>query len=80
MDGKDAGGHAITSEISEFVANITYGDIPADVIRRGRIHMLDALGLALSGVKAPASEIARRHVEAQGCAGAASAASCGFEG
>ena len=72
MDGNDAGGHGITAEIAAFAANTAYDDIPADVIRRGRIHMLDALGLALSGVKAPASEIARRHVAAQGCAGAAS--------
>ena len=72
MDGKDAQAHSITAEIADFVTGTAYDDIPADVIARGKIHILDALGLALSGVKAPASEIARRHVAAQHCTGAAS--------
>ena len=58
----------VTAYMAAFVADTHYDDIPADVIARGKIHILDALGLALAGAGAPASEIVRGHIGALGAA------------
>lgn len=47
----------ITEQIDAFVANTTLDDIPAEAQERGRVHILDALGLAIAGTEAPAVEI-----------------------
>ncbi|MHA1109316.1 MAG: MmgE/PrpD family protein [Alphaproteobacteria bacterium] len=56
----------VTAEMASFIANTDYGDIPDAVIASGKVHMLDALGLALAGARAPVSAIVRDHLAAQG--------------
>lgn len=56
----------ITAQMAAFIVGTNYGDIPAEVIDRGKIHMLDALGLALAGARAPVSGIVRDHLSALG--------------
>lgn len=52
----------ITAQMAAFIADTRYGDIPIDVIARGKVHMLDALGLALAGAGAPASRMVQDHI------------------
>ncbi len=52
----------ITEQIGAFVANTTLADIPADALERGRVHMLDTLGLAIAGAEAPAVDILLAYV------------------
>ena len=56
----------VTAEMAAFIADTADGDIPDEVIARGKLHMLDALGLALAGARAPVSTIARDHLKALG--------------
>ncbi len=60
----------LTREICEFVAGLDLAAIPPDVMARGRIHMLDTLGLALAGSAAPVCGILRDYASRNG-AGAA---------
>ncbi len=53
----------VTAEICEFIAATRPADIPPAVIERGHVHILDALGLAVAGQRAPATAILRRHVD-----------------
>ena len=62
----------LTQEICDFAAGLTLADIPDDVIARGRIHMLDTLGLALAGGKAPVCGILRDYASRNSAQGAAS--------
>jgi 2-methylcitrate dehydratase PrpD len=61
----------VTAEICRFVAATRLEDIPEDVITRGRVHILDTLGLALAGSRSDAGRIVRGHIEALGAAGPA---------
>ena len=45
--------------------------MPEPVLERGRVHVLDCLGLAIAGARTEASRIARGHVEGLGLAGGA---------
>lgn len=63
----------ITAEIADFIADTRPADIPPSVIARGRIHVLDTLGLAVAGQRTPVAAIMRRHVAALGIAGGRSA-------
>jgi len=63
---------AVTAEAAGFVASVRFETIPPSVIARGRVHMLDALGLALAGSRAGSTAICRDHVAALGCTGPAS--------
>ena len=56
----------VTAQMAAFIADTDYGDIPDEVIARGKVHMLDALGLALAGARAPVSAIVRDHLLALG--------------
>ncbi|MPY71932.1 MAG: MmgE/PrpD family protein [Alphaproteobacteria bacterium] len=62
---------ALTREICAFALETRIENIPVEVLARGRIHILDTLGVALAGAKAEASGIVRDHIEALGAAGQA---------
>ena len=47
----------VTAEMAAFIADTAYGDIPDEVVARGHVQMLDALGLALAGAGATVSAI-----------------------
>ena len=50
---------SLTTEIAQFVHKTDFSALPQDVLARGRVHILDGLGLALTGSKAPATRILR---------------------
>lgn len=56
----------VTNEICAFVLQTTLGTIPDTALDRGRIHLLDTLGLALSGCNDPATRIIKQHAERMG--------------
>ena len=68
-DKPDHNGCGVTGEIADFTAATRYDGIPGSVVERGKAHMLDTLGLALSGAGAPASRIVRDHIAALGASG-----------
>ena len=41
----------LTNDIANFVVGTRLENIPYDVIERGRIHLLDALGLGIAGTE-----------------------------
>lgn len=57
---------SLTREISDFAGGLSPSDIPADVMERGKIHILDSLGLALTGARADAVRILKDDVLALG--------------
>lgn len=44
---------AYSEEISNFVSNLKYKDIPKEVVYRAKLHLLDSLGVALSSSQNP---------------------------
>lgn len=61
----------ITGQIGAFVADTTLADIPEGALARGRVHILDALGLAIAGAAAPAVDILMGYVARMGGEGQA---------
>lgn len=59
----------VTQAIAAFAATARFDDIPDTVITRGRIHMLDTLGLALAGAPSDAARLLREHLTSDGLAG-----------
>lgn len=57
-----------TRRIAEFVGDLTFEDLPGSVLERGRVHVLDCLGLAIAGARTEAARIAGGHVAALGIA------------
>src|SRR5207244_10609167 len=53
----------LTDYVGRFVVNMTYEDIPADVIELGKKSILDGLGLALAGSRAQTGTICRQYLE-----------------
>ena len=47
MDTHGAGGNVYTRGIADFVSGLRYEDIPAEVIARIKLLILDSLGCAL---------------------------------
>ena len=45
----------ITVEIVNFIGDTNFDALPQNVLARGRVHILDALGLALAGSRTPAT-------------------------
>ena len=43
----------ITVEIVNFIGDTNFDALPQNVLARERVHILDALGLALAGSRAP---------------------------
>jgi 2-methylcitrate dehydratase PrpD len=46
-----------SEEISSFVSELKYKDIPKEVIYKAKLHLLDTLGLAISFSKIQLSKI-----------------------
>ena len=62
----------LTGDIARFVHETDFEALPSDVLERGRIHILDGLGLALSGSQARASQSLRQFADRVGGVGTAS--------
>lgn len=62
----------LTDEIARFAVETPLKSLPTDVIERGRTHILDGLGLALSGSRAPAVRILQKYASRVGGAATAS--------
>ena len=71
MSGSTAGDNPHTRAIAQFVSGLRYEDIPAEVIARIKLLMLDSLGCALYGTRLEWSRILRATLAAvdttQGC-------------
>jgi 2-methylcitrate dehydratase PrpD len=71
MSGSSAGDNPHTRAVAQFVAGLRYEDIPAEVIARIKLLMLDSLGCALYGTSLEWSRILRETLAAvdttQGC-------------
>src|SRR5579864_1437079 len=59
----------LTKYVSEFIVNMKYEDIPADVIALGKKTILDGFGLALAGSVSTAGPHIRKYVETLGVSG-----------
>lgn len=72
MDQHLPTGNPYTRGIAEFVAGVRYQSLPAEVIERIKLLMLDSLGCAVFGTELPWSRILRRTLgkvdSSQGCA------------
>ena len=62
----------LTAEIARFAHETGFAALPQDVLERGRVHMLDGLGLALTGSLAPATGVIRKFADRMGSSAAAS--------
>jgi 2-methylcitrate dehydratase PrpD len=56
----------LTKSVAEFVVNLKYGDIPAEVIELGKKSILDGFGLSLAGSASVMGPIARKYAESFG--------------
>src|SRR5437879_9648745 len=59
----------LTDYVGRFVVNMTYEDIPADVVELGKKSILDGLGLALAGSRAETATICRQYLQELGVCG-----------
>ena len=64
----DNGSPGVTEHLARFACETRYEDIPPGVRDLGRVHILDALGLALAGARAQGSTILRDYLSGLGCA------------
>ena len=66
--GKAAGmaagrsGKGLTAAVAGFVVATRYGDLPPALIDLGKMHILDAIGLAIAGERAESGTIVRRYL------------------
>jgi 2-methylcitrate dehydratase PrpD len=60
---------AVTSEVASFVASTTYEDLPAELVELGKMHMLDAIGLAIAGEHAETGPLVQRYLAELGVSG-----------
>jgi 2-methylcitrate dehydratase PrpD len=60
---RPAEGSGLTKYVAEFVLNLKYEDVPADVVSLGKKSILDGFGLALAGSMADSGPISRKYVE-----------------
>ncbi|MGH9680086.1 MAG: MmgE/PrpD family protein, partial [Candidatus Acidiferrales bacterium] len=58
----------LTKSIAEFIVNLKYEDIPAEVIALGKKSILDGFGLSLAGSVSVMGPIARKYVKTFGSA------------
>ncbi|MCU0559746.1 MAG: MmgE/PrpD family protein [Desulfobacterales bacterium] len=56
----------ITRTLAGFAARLTFADLPAPLVRKLKIALLDAIGCGLHGASLPWAEIVNRWVAAQG--------------
>lgn len=62
------GNESVTRCIAAFAASLAFDDIPGEVAERGKIHILDSLGLALCGARSSVCSILMDHLSAAGVA------------
>ncbi len=58
----DESGHGVTAEAAEFVAGTRFEDLPPELVELGKMHILDAVGLAIAGQQAETGPIVRRYL------------------
>ncbi|MEM9683587.1 MAG: MmgE/PrpD family protein [Pseudomonadota bacterium] len=63
----DDGSPGVTKHLARFACETRYEDIPSGVRDLERVHILDALGLALAGARARGSSILRDYLSSLGC-------------
>ncbi len=54
--------HSLTAYVAGFINATGYADLPTDVVELGKKHILDGLGLALSGSVAKSGELLQRYL------------------
>jgi len=57
----------LTAYIADFVANTRYEDLPADLISKGKNHILDCVACGLAGAVSEASVISLGYLRQSGC-------------
>jgi len=62
----------LTAEIARFACETGFAALPQDVLERGRVHILDGLGLALTGALAPVTRHMRKFADRIGGSASAS--------
>ncbi len=70
---------SLTAYVADFVGNTRYVDLPEEVVALGKKHILDGLGLALSGSAAKSGALVRRYLAPFAGARGASASVIGAE-
>jgi 2-methylcitrate dehydratase PrpD len=55
----------LTGYVADFIRDTRLADVPESVVALGKKHVLDGLGLALSGGASHCGELVRRHLAAQ---------------
>ncbi|MFL6694051.1 MAG: MmgE/PrpD family protein, partial [Ramlibacter sp.] len=55
----------LTGYVADFIRDTSLADVPESVVALGKKHILDGLGLALSGGASHCGELVRRHLAAQ---------------
>jgi 2-methylcitrate dehydratase PrpD len=58
----------LTKAVAEFIVNLKYEDIPADVLELGKKSILDGFGLALAGSASEMGPLARKYASTFGLA------------
>ena len=71
-DSKSTSDKPLAAHVADFVANTRYDDIPSDVARMAKKHILDTIGVGLAGAPSDGSEIVRHYVGTLGCGGGTS--------
>src|ERR1700761_7777858 len=55
--------HTITAEVANFVAGVAYEDLPPQLVELGKMHILDALGLAVAGQRAETGPVVQQYLD-----------------
>jgi len=63
---KDAGSANVMSEVSSYISKSGKAELPAEVIKKAKCHILDTLGAIVSGSKFKPGEYAKKYAKSQG--------------
>ena len=63
---KDAGSASVMSEVSSYISKSGKAELPAEVIKKAKCHILDTLGAIVSGSKFKPGEYAKKYAKSQG--------------
>jgi len=58
----DQSTHKVTAEAAQFVVATRFADLPPELVETGKMHILDAIGLAIAGEKAESAPIVRQYL------------------
>ena len=64
-------GEGLTREVVQFIRDVEYASLPAELIEVGKKSILDGIGLALSGSVAESGRIVQQYLKGQGVSGEA---------